>query len=322
MAELKPQHFQAVLDALPAGVKVQMQLNQGRTYLAGGFIREIVIGNKPRDIDIFVPNEAEAKRLSAEYADEYPDKKFKPWKSEFAYNFTAKGEFPIQWIFAVRYDPAITWEQHQYAVIDSFDFSMSKVAVWFESDDWHTFCNENFYEHVENRQLVFEPSYLDQGNLRALKRALKFAARGWTIDDENLATILTTFSPTHTREQVREALYPMYGRKNRTIQEVVVDPEFDEIRPIELTRWPSPVASYGTTTGRLSSNGLDLGEVRNVEIRASQPIPIREYFVGTTPSNGWRFVDNANGTFSVDIGTNPASEAAAQPTDNDNTQGQ
>jgi hypothetical protein len=220
--QLAPKDFAEVLNALPPDIKIQLQLNPNKAFLAGGFIRDIVAGDEPNDIDIFVKGEAFAAQLCAEYAQDR-----KTFKTGLAWNVEAKeGEYAVQYIYALP-----PWGD-AWDILSKFDFRMSQAALWFDDrvydgsydensegdtyrKDWNHCCIDGFYQDVEKRELKLSPRMsLLQGNLRSLVRALKFAARGWTLDKENLVAILKAYDNTKSEKEIQAALEsPLYGQK-------------------------------------------------------------------------------------------------------------
>jgi hypothetical protein len=192
-----------VLSLLPA--VVYQQLQRENVVLAGGAIRDTLAGIPVKDIDIFCHSEEQAARLALELA---------PFArhTTFAYTVPLEG-LPVQYVY---YKDFTTPED----LVQQFDFRACCAGIyWTATPDarpfppmWVGLAVEGFHADVEARVLRFMSQLKDAGKLTALRRALDFVPKGWTISNEDLTGILTHFEPSIQPDRARRSFRPCYGR--------------------------------------------------------------------------------------------------------------
>jgi hypothetical protein len=274
MPNLKSAHVAKILDNLPIEIKVQLQSYGHNLILAGGFPRDLIVGDKPSDIDLFTYNEANAKTLAEEYAKERGTNP-RVFKSKNAFNVHEEGRLPVQWIFAVRFEQDQHWNPPIYTVTASFDFEMSKVAMYFTNGDWVTGCSEAFYEDVESRLLSWDENC--NRPLGSIKRMVKFLNRGWVIEDDELAELISSaasIASNMTTEQITTQMNSgtMYGG------EAAPEPPTTAVADIETSPLVTGFDNYinsnevftlGSITGRWSGTYSNPGAVTTPSIDQS-----------------------------------------------------
>ena len=164
-----------VVCALPKWLKEHMA--NSRVFVAGGFIRSLVTGEKITDLDLFAADNKAVDRLQEE-AKEHATGCF---STEFARTYTCNGRL-IQVIRAWTFKTADELLSH-------FDFTISGACVWSENPDgyWTSEVSPNFYSDLAARRLRYTGSNKPGGSLL---RVLKFVRRGYHIAPEELAQIV------------------------------------------------------------------------------------------------------------------------------------
>lgn len=180
-----------VVDRLPNSVVGSMMAfcadSDGRCgrlqplFLAGGFIRAVLAGEEPADIDLFT-----ADRIRAEAAAQVSRDAFNAAMFEGERVITVTGgSTRIQMQFVS--DPAYTSPE---AVINSFDFTVCQAVIWnvgAKGNRWGGMVGDEFYEHLKEKRLVYSGS----GNpVGTVSRVLKYVRRGYKIAPADYAAIL------------------------------------------------------------------------------------------------------------------------------------
>jgi hypothetical protein len=184
-----------VLSLLPA--VVYQQLQRENVVLAGGAIRDTLAGIPVKDIDIFCHSEEQAARLALELA---------PFArhTTFAYTVPLEG-LPVQYVY---YKDFTTPED----LVSQFDFRACCHGIYWNGAEFEGVSVLFARLDCVMRELRFLSQLKDAGKLTALRRALDFAPKGWTISDEDLAGILTHFEPSIQPDRARRSFRPCYGR--------------------------------------------------------------------------------------------------------------
>lgn len=181
MPELSPEQVTKVLATIPPMMKEIITLLQG--YIAGGYIRDVLNGDAPRDLDIFVPyTPSDVVALISTRRTLYGSFIFTS-KNPYKLIRVCSGQLvgwmmPIQFIYAPNPVETIT---------NDFDFTMNAVYIGYNDTSW---CHQEFLAHCKEKLMVI----LNDKALRPkglLHRMFRFVARGYTISNYDLAKIIT-----------------------------------------------------------------------------------------------------------------------------------
>lgn len=181
--ELTTHETGRVLDKLPPDVVGQLRDNSGQIVLAGGFIRDVLAGEAPKDIDLFVSSST--KRIATKVANALASRPGRNLvTTENAHTITGMSPTPqivYRWQFS-----------HPSQVIDLFDFEVCKAAIWYDavSSSWVSKIAPRFREDLRDRRLTYSPPVVSDHKTDSLLRVLKFYARGYEINYLSLAQIL------------------------------------------------------------------------------------------------------------------------------------
>lgn len=180
MVSFTDEEIYKVLSALP--LPVVRMLRMSGLFLAGGFIRAVVAGEKPSDIDIFSPTVEVARRyakilaasLGSNGAFESPNA-ITISKSEPTVQFITR------WLFN---DPV--------SLINSFDFTVAQASIHYEKflGKWVGLAVDEFEPDTRGKILRYTSPTREEDAAGSLLRANKFIARGYTISDEDLAKVV------------------------------------------------------------------------------------------------------------------------------------
>lgn len=82
----------------------------------------------------------------------------------------------------------------------------------FSKGVWESAAVEGFREDCAARVLRFMSQKKDEHKLTALRRALNFAEKGWTISNDELTSIITHWDVNIEPERIMRSFRPAYGR--------------------------------------------------------------------------------------------------------------
>jgi hypothetical protein len=174
MMNLRATDVGKVIGALPTPVFHILEASP-ENVLAGGFIRDTIIGETPNDIDIFTPDVEDLRHyLTGVGATELADT-----KNAITMRLP-KGEV-VQLVKGEQRTPG--------DIIRQFDFTMTQAAVWIQAGMASGIAAGSFYLDAKQRILRYaNPPRHDVG--LSVVRAFKFAARGYSIGEEEIASLL------------------------------------------------------------------------------------------------------------------------------------
>lgn len=164
---------------LPRNLKTMMKKHGKKIIVAGGYIRSIITGEKISDVDVFAGN----KEASFIFATELQgDDKFH--KTDNAFTIT-KVKPTIQFIFRWVFD-------NPTDIVDSFDFSVSQVAFWFDTEveKWDSCCSDKFYQDLSAKRLVYLSPARNEDAGGSLLRVLKYYQRGYRIPLDSFGAVI------------------------------------------------------------------------------------------------------------------------------------
>lgn len=177
--QLYPEDVTRAVAKLPERVARLLQAQP--VFIAGGYVRDTIAGQRPRDIDVFTPGaECSDACISALGGAD------KAHVTEFAHTFP--GTPPVQvirrWSFGSPDE-----------IFEHFDFTIARAAIFFADGEWRGVCGSRFYADVAAKRIVFDPtdatrSELDDGG--SLLRLCKYLRRGYSASPETIS--LVTFA--------------------------------------------------------------------------------------------------------------------------------
>lgn len=189
MKHLESKHVAAVVNQMGGDVREALMDANGRLFLCGGFIRDVIRGDKdPKDIDIF-GNDADyiknvGTRLGVERGEVRPT----------VYAVTiGKGHpngYTVQFVY--------TWPvSNAWTAIQRMDFTMCQAAIWYSGGKWRSCCTKEFYPDALAKRLRYTHPDREGTAGRSLVRAMNFVARGWKFPGDELAALVA-----HTSHEV------------------------------------------------------------------------------------------------------------------------
>lgn len=189
MIALTTQDLHRVVRNIPSdlrGLMRSMSENDGPVlFIAGGFVREVVSSGKAQDIDVFGPSQEVLERAAD---DLYFERRFcserKLHKSKYATSVFTPPRMPVQFIHRWLYNDPLS-------LLSQLDFTVCQAAVWFYKGEWQSACSELFYSDLAARRLRYTFPARDEEAGGSLMRVRKFLPRGWNIQVESLAGVVS-----------------------------------------------------------------------------------------------------------------------------------
>lgn len=174
--QLLPSDLNKVVAALPGDISKFMRVKGSSLVLGGGFIRDVILGEKPLDLDFF----AESEEKAESYAAELGSNDFFSTKNAITIRFDEyKIQFITGWTYAGPGD-----------VISKFDFTICQAAFWSNGYSYQSLCSENFYPDLFARRLRYTSPLREEEPAGSLIRVIKFVKRGFHIPDEDLGKVV------------------------------------------------------------------------------------------------------------------------------------
>lgn len=174
--------------AMPPALVEQLKVFGSRASVAGGFIRAIVAGEKPSDIDVWVNDRETCNLLSDALCASSPTLLL-PHISKQSYTICLPGYPAVQIIYKWTFS---TPEE----AVDSFDFTIAKAGMWWNGGQFVSACSPIFYMDVLERRLTYCAPMRPEAPAGSLFRVFKFYKRGYSISLESLAAVMAR--ATHT----------------------------------------------------------------------------------------------------------------------------
>lgn len=198
ISHLKPWDVLRVLASVPDPIRRLLIDNPSRV-LAGGFIRDVLLGEEPKDLDVFCATRDDSFWCAASVGKHVKGSTFSRTVMDF--------DTPVQFVF---YREFLDAED----LVSQFDFRACATGIYWcpNRREFVGVCVSGFYEDLAAKRLTFLHQPKDEGSLVPLKRALHLAAKGWKLPDESVAGILTHWQPTLQPESTLQSLRPRsYG---------------------------------------------------------------------------------------------------------------
>lgn len=182
MKELNMEDMIRVLSSLPKDILDMMMGNP--VYLAGGYIRAVVSGEKPHDIDLFGGG-VEQLDCFARALFTMRSEKDRIHRTDNAITLITKGRMPVQFITRWTY-------KTPQDIIPDFDFSIAQAAIWYDRghECWKSAIGDRFYEDLAAKRLTYLAPKRDEDAGGSMLRALKFVKKGFHIDTTNLGLVV------------------------------------------------------------------------------------------------------------------------------------
>lgn len=178
---MEPEDVVRVAAALPPTLAKAMHAHRGMAMVvAGGFVRDVVSGRRPRDVDVFVGTEDDVAAVDAVLR---PAATGEPHVTDNATGYVVDGRL-VQVV--TRWTFTDAWE-----VLRGFDFTVAQAAVWHEAERWWGGVGPSFYADLAARRLRLSGVLPDERTPEeaggTLMRLVKHSRRGYVATPDTVA---------------------------------------------------------------------------------------------------------------------------------------
>jgi len=186
-----------VLSRCPRDIVKLLRENSGKLFLAGGFIRSVIAGEKVSDIDLFGPTVDDLLRIAKDLT---LDRKGRYFRTDNSITVLSPPRFPVQ--FITRW----LFEDTEKLML-SFDFTVCQAAIWAERLEdktvirdgvpkvekryrFHSLISDQFYADLAARRIVYTFPVRDEDVGGSLLRVIKFVKRGYNVQAPTLSGVI------------------------------------------------------------------------------------------------------------------------------------
>lgn len=179
MNELTSTDLRFVVSRIPKDVREIMKNNQ--IFLAGGFIRAVIAGEAPSDLDLLGPDKMLLENLALTLSQ---SRQGRVYKTDNAITVLSPPRKPVQFVHRWLYSDA-------EKLISEFDFTVVQVAVYWEDDQWRSVCSPRFYPDLAARRLTYTHPQRHEDAGGSMLRVIKYVKRGYNIQAPSLAGVVS-----------------------------------------------------------------------------------------------------------------------------------
>lgn len=185
-----------VARCVPKDVRDLLSQNAPKLIIGGGFIRAIIAGEQPSDIDIFSDTRDSAKKAADALC--AVRKGSRVITTDNAVTVLATDKLPVQFITRWTFDKPED-------VIASFDFTVCQAAFWHAGPRgiWKGAVGDRFYTDLASRRLVYTQPVREEAAGGSMLRVMKYVRRGYNIQQASLAQIMARVAAASTFDRRR-----------------------------------------------------------------------------------------------------------------------
>ena len=193
-----------IVRKMPADIRKLCSDNPMRIAIAGGYIRSLVEGEAPNDIDIFSASTSIAENCAMDLAFDrgiIEDKTWAKMKSTPQVFISPNAitirdrkptvQFIRRWTYAAEEEPD---RIDLYAVMASFDFSIAQCIMAYREESpigWNSLVHPDFYPALAAKRLEYTFPIRHEEAGGSMLRLLKFAKRGYYPTLKTISGIMT-----------------------------------------------------------------------------------------------------------------------------------
>lgn len=224
--ELQTNDLNHVVRRIPKDIRALLSKYHGTLFLGGGYIRAVVAGETPNDIDLFGVSKEHIKKMAEELQASRGGKSHCILhQTKNAITVICNGRLTVQFITRWTYSDL-------NGVVSSFDFTVCQAAICraggSKTDSWLSAASDRFYIDLAARRLVYTHPVRDEEAGGSMMRAIKYMKRGYTMQIGSLAGVIarltakidTTKLAIDDEPQVRRVLH---GLLEEVDPSIVVD---------------------------------------------------------------------------------------------------
>lgn len=179
MDELTLHDLAYCVQRLPSCIRDLLKAHR-ELFLAGGFVRSVVLGERVSDIDLFT----DTKDHAVAFAGELEHICARTIETDNAITVRLKtNPIPVQFIHRWRFNTPVE-------CLESFDFTIARAAIWWSGGGWASSCDPRFYADLAAKRLVYCSPQRNEDAGGSMLRVLKFYQRGYRIPLDSLGAVM------------------------------------------------------------------------------------------------------------------------------------
>lgn len=198
-------------------------------FLGGGFIRALVCGEKPNDIDLFGPSKDRIE-LCVELLQK-EGRKPRVLRTDNAITLIEPPRAAVQFITRWLYD-----DPRQ--CLREFDFTIAQAVVWWDESGWRSAVAPTFYADLASRRLRYTQPSRNEDAGGSMLRMRKFLGRGYHVSADDLALLMARVTVKMTQHPNFNAIATSENEQADILRGLLreVDPWLvvDGIDPVEV----------------------------------------------------------------------------------------
>ena len=184
--ELMKDDLNFVASRIPRDIREIMK--ERGLFLAGGFIRSTVAGERPSDIDLFGPTKERLENCALILT---TDRKGRFHASDNAFTVLSPPRMPVQFIHRWLYEFN---QEGAERLIAEFDFTIAQAMIWRDEHGWKSLISDRFYADLAARRLVYTFPQRAEDAGGSLLRVRKFLSKGYNIQAPSLGGVVARIS--------------------------------------------------------------------------------------------------------------------------------
>lgn len=200
MIDLQRQDVHYVLSRLPRDVVNAMKTHPNDLFVAGGFIRAVIAGEDPNDIDLWGHDEKFLKAIInvLDAGRAAKGDRTKQHMTDNAITLLTSDRLPIQAITRWKFEGI-------NELVESFDFTICQAAIRWNGGAWEGVCGNDFYKDLAARRLTYtSPRRVEEAG-GSLLRVIKYVQRGYRIQIESLAEVVARLASALKEDKIGES---------------------------------------------------------------------------------------------------------------------
>jgi hypothetical protein len=181
LMKLHDNFTQMVVAALPGAL--QQALKRHNACVGGGFVRDIVSGKEPKDIDVFCNTDSTVHGIQDFLEWEIDGARTKENKNSVTIDSFIETITPIQIV-----NRWYVWPPEE--LVKTFDWGICQAAVYWDGRQWQGVCTQAFIDDLANAAATYMSPNRDEDPGASVLRMVKLARKGYTITEESIAGCL------------------------------------------------------------------------------------------------------------------------------------
>jgi len=250
MMTLTQSDLNFVLMRCPRDIIKLLKDNPGKRFLAGGFIRSTISGDKVSDIDLFGTSKDDLVRIAKDLTLE---RKGRYFATDNAITVLSPPRIPVQfitrWTFPILEGGDDEGRGPALRLIESFDFTVCQAVIWAEIIPpplieanaeikpiykFYSLASDFFYPDLAARRLVYTFPQREEEAGGSFMRVIKFIKKGYNVQAPTLAGVVARILSKLTIETFNNSILDKEGKLNEKWAAKVITGLLRQVDPLTI----------------------------------------------------------------------------------------